>query len=153
MVIGAAALGWSWVLAPDQGHAFWAGFLQNVAAEAIGLGVGVPFALWVASALGKERLSSVAPKLVEVVKELREQDTLSGRAARACVVCAVELIDDKELQKSRGANPNLRFADCAVCKLPSNVVPEASGGSRCRHCGLRGDVWMAKLERHTRAAT
>jgi len=119
------------------------GFLLNVAAEALGIGFGLLGALWVATRVARERLDAIAPKIVKLIAQLRRDGLISPGAARAAVVCTVQVVSERPLAVLRGpASVALRNQSCSVCSLEVEVVPQ-DADKRCAHCGLSGSVWEA----------
>jgi hypothetical protein len=114
---------------------FWSSFLVNLAAGIICLA----FALEIASRFAERKLETLAPKFVDLVKQLREDGLIGGKAARASVMCAVGFISEGRLR-----NESFRIlpADqgCGVCGLPVALRDDKKS---CEHCGLNRSIWGA----------
>jgi hypothetical protein len=106
------------------------GFLSNVAAESLGLGIGFMFAAWAA----RRKLAELAPSLVEFIAQLRKDGTIQGPGARKAVVCAVKLISEESLTEMRSDVVPIDNT-CLVCELKVNTA------DRCPHCHLSKAIW------------
>ena len=127
---------------------FFGNLLLNVVAECLGLAVGGIFAALIAKELAKKKLEELAPALVRLIGHLRIGGTISGEAARDCVICAVQIISEDSLDKVRSTEPGtIAGKKCLVCDLIYEIKPIEGKGERCKHCQLDSKVWdNEKLE-------
>src|SRR5215203_1813910 len=79
------------LLAKDRGPEFWSGFLQNTAAELLGLSI----AATVASIIAKRNLDDWLPPLVNLIANLRQDQKINGPTARSAVICAVRIFSEE----------------------------------------------------------
>ena len=121
---------------------FVSNFLLNLAAGFLGVVVGVVLGVRVATLLAQRKLDELAPRFVDLIKQLWTDRLISSEVARASVICTVGLISEASLQKARKAARDSVVAPCAVCSLESRATPDIAGVQRCSNCGLEGAVWV-----------
>lgn len=130
-------------LTDDSRSAFFSNFFLNLVAEFLGWAVGGVLAAVVASRLAAKKLADFAPDLVRLIAELRKGKTISEKAARQGVICAVGLLSENSLREARTINKSILITEvkCLVCDLNAETDRNPDGNRRCPHCHLTGDVW------------
>jgi hypothetical protein len=115
-------------------------FGVNLLVEIAGLAIGIPVGAYVAIRLARRRLRKVAPPLIHLIKQLREDEQISRPAARACVVCTARVLAyELERQPRLGTIAKQQNDPCAVCDLQYKINTEL--GKSCSHCGLSENIW------------
>jgi hypothetical protein len=141
-ILAVATLGLSFWLSVDKGRPFWISLLVNVVAGLFGLALGIVLTVKIASRLAKQKLDKLSRPLVGLVSQLREHGTISSKAARACVMLAVDVISESSLLRKRFNSGASVKTPCAVCAMPAETLRDA-GRICCKHCRLPGDVWTS----------
>ena len=131
---------------PEKGaRAFLTDLSPNLVAELLGIALGILLAVPIASLWARHKLKDVAPSLVDLLQQLRDDQKLSGRATRCAMVCAVNLIYEEGFDRLRGG-PSAEATTptpCAVCRLEA-MADKTGGHLRCHYCKLPGHLWSLK---------
>ena len=122
LVLFAVVLGLGGWLASNNSVA--SNLLLGLSANVTALVLGMVVAAVAASQLAAEKLAILARHLLEPIAQLREDGTISGHAARRCVVCAVALISPDQLADVRSTASVAHGAECGVCALQSETTSE-----------------------------
>lgn len=135
----------SFILLAANKDSFAGNLLLNIVAECVGFAGGAAIGVWVAVSLAEDKLTRVAPHLVRLIRQLREDDTITGQAARECVGCAVLALSEKPFRDWRDAAPGSHYpTPCGVCALTFEA-DSAADGVRCLRCGLPAETWSDEL--------
>lgn len=127
-----------WQLGASSRAEFAGNVLLNVTAEFVGAAVGLLLAFRLASKIAAEKLLDLSPSLLRLVKRLREGNTITGEAARECVICAVRFLSDDHIVKLRTGAVPADPVKCDVCGLSAEINKQ---GATCSRCGLSAVVW------------
>lgn len=136
----------SYLLLSQHGDSFAGNLLLNVVAECLGFAGGAVIALWVAKELTERKLREVAPHLVRVIRQLREDATISDRAARECVSCAVHILSEKPFRAERQPSAvSPHPVPCGVCALKFDADLSVTQRVQCLRCGLPDSIWSEEV--------
>jgi hypothetical protein len=117
-----------WISKP---HESLAGFISNVAAEFLLIGLSLPVVAWFAG----RKFAETGPYVVKLIAQLRKDKKIEPHSARRAVICAVSLISEDSLGTIRSDNANSTNQTCLVCYLP--VTSE----KKCPYCLLSKGIW------------
>jgi hypothetical protein len=113
-----------------------------LAAEALGVVIGIVLSILLASWIAKKRLEKVTGPLLDLLKGLRKEGVLSPESTRRSVVCAVCLLGDS---REPGKYKQIfgRTSTCEVCNLQVDTDTDLrqADSHRCKHCGLKDQYW------------
>jgi hypothetical protein len=119
----------------------WGDFLLNLLVEVVGLAIGIPIAVWLASRAAKRRIDELAPPFVRLIKQLREDKTITEKAARQCVVCTAGILSQELIRSPTFSIPKHTSGDCKVCSLEFKTTSTPASERHCSHCGLKNNIW------------
>lgn len=130
---------WSYGLANDDGGkiTFWHSFLLNLAAESVGIIIGISIPFIVGAWLASKKLRP----LIELIAHLRSEEIISPKTARGGVICTVKLVSEERIKKDISLSFVHRTQNCDVCALPIEIRAD----KRCKHCGLKDHVWKVTV--------
>ena len=141
--VGAGLL--SWNLQDERSQAdFWAGLFLNLVPEALGIAASIIAALYVASRVAVSRFTTLAPKIFELLAQLRMDKTIGAAATQKAMTVLVPLLDESivppEVADGYKSGPP---QNCRVCGQESRFHQDR-GLQKCVTCGLRSEYWRAE---------
>jgi|CXWL01.1.fsa_nt_gi hypothetical protein len=146
VALGALLCALSYCFLARDGSSFAGNLLLNVVAECLGFAGGAVVALWVAKYIAEKKLAEIAPHLVRVIRQLRADATISGRAAQECVSCAVHVLSEKPFCAGRDPDGvSQHAAPCGVCALKFEADPSVTDRIQCLRCGLPESIWSEQV--------
>jgi hypothetical protein len=147
LVVAAVLAGVSFMMtAPRVGPTeFEANLLLNVVAEFIGFGVGIVAAGHLAARATQKKIDELGKPLVQLIRQLRVDGTITSEAARAAVQAVFSVISEKAIGSARIGGIDDAADNCAVCALECKVAGTGEN-KRCRLCHLPGKIWSVESD-------
>ena len=84
----------------DRTDLFVSGFLSNLAAESLGVGLGILVVSATGWYLARNKVLEVMPAIFSLIQRLRIDGTIKGKSAQRSVICAVALLSEGNVRKA-----------------------------------------------------
>lgn len=143
---------WSYRLSQPT-EVFSSGFLSNLAAESLGIGFGILAASAIGWILARNKVLEITPAIFSLIQRLRIDQTITSKAARRSVICAVALFSEGNVGKAISRDSDaLEGEECPICARGVTFVPN-DPRKRCGHCFIAGAIWKDRnlVEAHEKS--
>jgi hypothetical protein len=134
----------SWHFADADGQkTFLSGLLLNLVPEAVGIAAGIVGTLFIASKMASARFSEHAPKVFNLLAQLRSDGAITPDAAQKAMIALVPMMD--ESIKAPTYKDGYIGGDSQHCRVCGKASEFREGRVRkCNTCGLRAEYWRAE---------
>lgn len=118
-----------------------ADFGLNLLVEVIGIVIGIIIGFRIAASAAQRRIDTIAPSAIRLIRQLREDGTLTPKAAQDCVVCAASLLSPNVAAEPETHTRKAGIESCVVCTLSYETVNPPGMQRRCANCSLGSNAW------------
>lgn len=123
---------------------FWNSILLNLAAEFVGVAIGIGLTIAIATAFAKKKFREIAVPFSDLVARLRMDGSISPRAARRSVIFGVRLLAEDGFGKARDSGKPSANSTCGICSFRASTKDFGGGRKLCSYCKLPDGVWTVR---------